>query len=556
MNEITRIHIAKTAYDIEIAAKKQLEKYIKSLETYTQDKEVLGDIEIRITEILAERGVKAGAVISSDDVGAIRKQLGEPYEFADGEGDIAVGSATAATGRRFYRSTDDAVLGGVLSGIAAYFNVNPLWLRLGFIVLLFVSFGFALLAYVLLWVILPPARTATEKLQLVGKDVTVESIKELNADEEKSPENRVAPVLQRVLAVGLGAASALGAVIAFITTVGLVIAAATANDSFMDMTNGFMGLGDGNAWIVWLVFGIVVFGLALLTALLSLIAYAFFARKLTKRMVVTGIIITVLGLASFAATLAISTTQSWRVANETRSMVRETGANLPKEFANVTSLKFSVKTIEQNGASADLFAQYASVRYVVDEGPARYELNALPTTRAVVITDGQEAEITLEVPSSFRNSFVQPLLTVYGPAVESVAVDSKNGGSQLSYNGTTQPQLTVTSLHESGYISVAGSYEKVIVKGHGSVELGESSIQTLDVQAKQGLDVTAGTVRQLVVTQPDVCPSGSHYSNTVVRASDVTADTMTYNGKQMPAVSYETSCASVIIGSDELDYSY
>ena len=52
MNEITRIHIAKTAYDIEIAAKKQLEKYIKSLETYTQDSDVLTDIEIRMTELL------------------------------------------------------------------------------------------------------------------------------------------------------------------------------------------------------------------------------------------------------------------------------------------------------------------------------------------------------------------------------------------------------------------------------------------------------------------------------------------------------------------------
>ncbi len=99
MNEVTRIHIAKTAYDIEIAAKKQLEKYIKSLEAYTQDSDVLTDIEIRMTEILGERGVKPGGVISSDDVSALRKQLGEPYEFADGEGDIAVGPEENVNGR-------------------------------------------------------------------------------------------------------------------------------------------------------------------------------------------------------------------------------------------------------------------------------------------------------------------------------------------------------------------------------------------------------------------------------------------------------------------------
>jgi hypothetical protein len=129
MNEITRIHIAKTAYDIEIAAKKQLEKYIKSLEVYTQDKEVIADIEIRITELFSERNVNAGGVITTDDVAAVRKQLGEPYEFADGDGDIAVGLQDDVKSRRLYRSTDDAVLGGVLSGVATYFNINPLWTR-------------------------------------------------------------------------------------------------------------------------------------------------------------------------------------------------------------------------------------------------------------------------------------------------------------------------------------------------------------------------------------------------------------------------------------------
>ena len=79
MKEITRIHLAKTAYDIEVTAKKQLEKYITSLESYTQDADVLADVEIRMTELLAERKVQPGGVIAADDVAAIRAQLGEPY---------------------------------------------------------------------------------------------------------------------------------------------------------------------------------------------------------------------------------------------------------------------------------------------------------------------------------------------------------------------------------------------------------------------------------------------------------------------------------------------
>lgn len=421
MNEITRIHIAKTAYDIEIAAKKQLEKYIKSLETYTQDADVLADIEIRITELLGERGVTAGGVISSADVTAVRAQLGEPYEFADGEGDIAVGSTpTHESSRRLYRSTDDAVLGGVLSGIAAYFNVNPLWTRLVFILLLFISFGFAFVAYILFWILTPAARTATEKLQLVGKDVTVASIKELNAEDEVTRPNRVAPALQQVLSVGLGVLSLIGAIGVLIGTVWMVIAALTFNDKFMDVTNGFMGLGDGSVWLAWSLFWVVIFGLLLLATLFGLIAYAFFAKKLTKTMIISGIVIIVLGIASVATTVGIGATQSWRVANESRNLVRETKANLPKEFTNVTSAVVTVRSDKQADEHDGYFGYYAAVRYVVDEGPARYELSALPTTKLVINTEGDKATIDMVIPDNFRNSFVQPQLTVYGPALSSV----------------------------------------------------------------------------------------------------------------------------------------
>lgn len=546
MNEITRIHIAKTAYDIEVAAKKQLEKYIKSLETYTQDREVLEDIEIRMTELLAERGVTPGGVISSEDVSAVRAQLGEPYEFAEGEGDIAVGTTPETTSRRLYRSTDNAVLGGVLSGIAAYIHVNPLWVRLAFIVLLFISFGFALLVYIVLWILIPPARTATEKLQLVGKDVTLESIKSLNADEEGASPNRVAPLLQRVLSVVLGVAALLGAVGTFIFTVSMVIAALTFNARFMDITNGFMGLGDGNAWVAWLVFGIVIFGLLLLTALLGLIAYAFFAKKLTKRMLVSGIIIMVLGISSVAATLGISASQSFRVASETRSMVRETKANLPKEFATVTTVSFVTEASEDHANQPHFFGSYSAIRYVVDEGPARYELSALPTTKPVITIEGTKATISLTVPESFRNSFVQPMLIVYGPALQTI----ESGSMQVDYFGTTQDSLSITSKEQAS-LTVSGSYRTVDVKGRGSVDVGSSTIQSLIVRSERGLSVNAGTIRDLDVTQPDVCPAGEYSGDTLVSVAAVTSGSVTYNGTSKEAHSLENSCATLRIEADE-----
>ncbi|MGV9002268.1 MAG: PspC domain-containing protein [Candidatus Saccharimonadaceae bacterium] len=552
MNEITRIHIAKTAYDIEIAAKKQLEKYIKSLETYTQDADVLVDIEIRITELLAERGVAAGGVISSDDVSAVRKQLGEPYEFADGEGDIAVGPDEEVTSRRLYRSTDDAVLGGVLSGVAAYYNVNPLWTRLVFILILIISFGSGALAYILFWILIPPARTATQKLALAGRDVTLESIKELNIDEVKARPNRLAPVLQQVFSIVLGGISALSGLVTLAGVIWLVIGVATFNTEFLNLTNGFVGLGEGYNWLALLLFWVVIAGLALLTALFGLIAYAFFAKKLTKSMVITGVVIIILGIASVATVVGVSATQSLRVANESRSLVRDTKVTLPKEFASVRSLTFSVTNKESNTMHENMFSQYAQIRYVVDNGPARYELSALPSTNTVITTDGANATVELEIPNSFRNSFVQPVLTIYGPALESISSTNKSDSVGIEYASASQDALTITSI-KSVNIQTTGSFSAVTVNGSGSVDLGSSAVQVLKVNAKDGLSMVAGTVRELTVSQPDVCPSGTYQDNTVVKIVGITSKQMNYNGVVLPAETHRTSCAAVIVEPETID---
>lgn len=556
MNEITRIHIAKTAYDIEIAAKKQLEKYIKSLETYTQDQEVLVDIEIRMTELLAERGVKAGGVIGSDDVAAIRSQLGEPHEFADNdsEGDIAIGPDSERTGRRLYRSTDTAVLGGVLGGIAAYYNINPLWTRLAFVVLMFISFGTAAFVYILFWILIAPARTATEKLQLAGKDVTLESIKKLNADEERVPTNTVAPILQQIFSLGLGALSALGALVTLAVTIWMVVSALTLNEAFTNATNSFTGLGEGNMWLVWLLFWVVVFGMVLLTALFSLVAYAFFAKKLNKMMIISGVVIIVLGIASAATVIGVGSTQSMRIANESRSLVRETKVNLPKEFANVKSATISMRELS-TGKSEHYFSAYPAIRYVVDEGPARYELTALPTAKAVVSVEGANANISLEIPQSYRNTFVQPLLTVYGPALENLKTDTEKNNAQISYDGVGQDSLVVPSVN-GGRVTVSGTFEKMTVTGSGSVDLGQATIKTLIVSSEQNLNVTAGTVRELTITQPDVCPAGTYGNNTSIDVAGVTSGKMVYNGKEMTAASQQTACAVVTIGSEDEEYNY
>ena len=81
MKEIIRIHIAKTPYDIELDAKRVIEKYLRDIEHYA-DSEVLEDIEIRVTELLADKGIGANDIITKASVEEIMAQLVKRYQVS------------------------------------------------------------------------------------------------------------------------------------------------------------------------------------------------------------------------------------------------------------------------------------------------------------------------------------------------------------------------------------------------------------------------------------------------------------------------------------------
>ena len=84
MKEVTRMHLAKTPYSVEVDAKKALEGYLAAIEkTMRAEPEVMREIETRMVELLAERGVAKDGVISLDDVNALKTQMGDPKEFSE-----------------------------------------------------------------------------------------------------------------------------------------------------------------------------------------------------------------------------------------------------------------------------------------------------------------------------------------------------------------------------------------------------------------------------------------------------------------------------------------
>jgi phage shock protein PspC (stress-responsive transcriptional regulator) len=213
MNEVTRIHLARTAYEIDVDAKKELEQYCKDVkQSLGHDSEIYDDVEVRMTEILAERGVGRDDVITLADINAIRAQLGEPRDFAGDEtGDTASedwrdnlftrGKDDGGPRKRYYRDEDNGIFGGVIAGFAAYTGWDVTLLRiLTVIFTIFPSWGTLIIVYIVVWVIAPAAKTTGEKLEMRGKPITLDSIKnaEFTRNAEKNAKQFAEDVKEKV----------------------------------------------------------------------------------------------------------------------------------------------------------------------------------------------------------------------------------------------------------------------------------------------------------------------------------------------------------------------
>ena len=122
------------------------------------------------------------------DIEHIMSQMGTAEDFAreaEGEKDTKTESQDKRSSdenfsrehRRLFRDTENSILGGVASGLGAYFQVDPIWMRLAFVALFFLNL-FGLVTYLVLWAIVPRARTTAERLQMQGRPVNVENIQQ------------------------------------------------------------------------------------------------------------------------------------------------------------------------------------------------------------------------------------------------------------------------------------------------------------------------------------------------------------------------------------------
>ena len=335
MKEITRIHLAKTPFSVEVDAKKSLEQYLDSIQKNMHaEPEAMREIEARMVELLAERGVSKDGVISYDDVVAVQQQMGEPQDFADGEVpetvDTAETNASKPT-KRLMRDPDNAILGGVCAGIAAYWGINPLWVRLLFIFSPFITFGTSLLIYIVLWISMPEAQTAAEKLQMRGEEVTLDSLKNFSFTDNKKTQvkNTFIKIVQVITSFVL-----------IMITFGLLVAVPVglfAGASVISWMDGFAA----QPWALGLLISALIGGAATVT-LFGVLTASAIKWKFTRTALIAVIISTVIGAFCISSSAIFGTQTLRELARDEERLTKTMTVELPKnlegvKYADVTS---------------------------------------------------------------------------------------------------------------------------------------------------------------------------------------------------------------------------
>lgn len=183
MQKVHTINLGGIIFQIEEDAFEKLKTYLASIRAHfknqAEGKEIADDIEYRLAEMLQQNTGKN--LVKLADVDHIINIMGQPKDFAEGETDEKTADIktqnlySEKTKRKFFRNTDERVVGGVCSGIAAYFDIEAWIVRVLFLVTIFL-FGGSFWLYLLLWIAVPKTKTTADRLAMKGEKPTIDNI--------------------------------------------------------------------------------------------------------------------------------------------------------------------------------------------------------------------------------------------------------------------------------------------------------------------------------------------------------------------------------------------
>ena len=249
MKEVKKCSISGVAFTMDTDAYEALAAYLDSLKKSYKDTadgaEIVADIEARIAELILSAQDNT-RVVEKPLILNIIQQMGSAEDISDQGADRDLHCDTPRIPRRLYRDTENAKLGGVCAGIGKYFDIDPVWVRLGlFLPLLLTCFGWLpflhwfspmfgnlfgifLICYFIMWFAVPAARSARQKLEMNGEKITAQSIGEVTAATATAcaePDAKAKPIVAEVVSVFGKVVLILLKIIAGFIVFGLIMAA-------------------------------------------------------------------------------------------------------------------------------------------------------------------------------------------------------------------------------------------------------------------------------------------------------------------------------------------
>jgi phage shock protein PspC (stress-responsive transcriptional regulator) len=488
MNEITRIHLAKTPYNIETQAHSALRAYLDAIEKALHaDTDAMREIESRMSELIADRGISGDTVITMADVEALQKQLGDPKDFA-GE-DINETAANApAPKKRLMRDSSNAMLGGVCSGIAAYFGWDVVWVRIAAVVLLFITSGVMIPLYIILLVVMPEAKTVSDRLEMAGEPITLETLKQNATASVK----RAEPFLLKLFRATLGLFLIVGALVAAAAVASVII--------FVTLRPDVLSIFGSNLEAVISV-GLMALGGIMLATFCGVLAMMVLRKNTERSLLAALIVTTIIGIVSFGAGAALPVSRQAAIRD------KFIGANTTKQLA--VNLE-GVNTIKVTSSALDVHYSVSN-----DKQAAKLDYNDFLVKNPKAILERQGD--TLLISGTFTKSDAcassgvwgsfcddSPLdVYITGPALQTIVTDK----ADVIYTALSQDALSVEQ-NDSTLVHVAstGTIGTVRVKAAGgSFNATDATIGSVALDVTRN-NSTFASIKQLSVVSPtDSC---------------------------------------------------
>lgn len=171
------VNIGSRLFHIDDDAYERLGTYLGRLRAFFASDEgcdeIMTDIEMRIAELLEQKKTNGPAIIRIDQVEEVIADMGEPDQLSGSQRE----PSREKTKGKLYRDPDNRQVGGVCAGIAAWFGIDPLWVRIAFAVIT-LFYGTGAIIYLVLWLILPEAGTTSEKLEMHRQIINIGTLRD------------------------------------------------------------------------------------------------------------------------------------------------------------------------------------------------------------------------------------------------------------------------------------------------------------------------------------------------------------------------------------------